>query len=220
MSKYITSIVLFILILSTSVYSQRYWDSRNPMKYGVTNIKVGYFNPKDANGGLILGASLGTALDESVDICFGADLFTGSNKQEVVTGEETIGGVTEKQTYLDSESSMTLIPISGSVNVKIATLSNLVYTVGGGIGYGLLWTKEVEYDSNDPGKKLNSKSRFYHGFRWMLTGGLLYRVGTRSALIFEAFYDNAGLSRKKDGISYKVNLSGFGIRTGIRIGLL
>ena len=201
---------MILLVCTSALFAQQ--------RYGVTNLKIGYFGPKDANGGLIVGGSLGSAVDERVDVGLGVDFYTGGNKKEVVTGSETIGGITEKETYLDSESSLTLIPITALINVKIPASYDLFYTVGGGAGYGLLWTKESEYSTT--GDKTGTKSRFYRGFRWMITGGFMYKLGSRSSLILEAFYDSSELSRKKENLSYKVNPSGFGIRTGVRIGIL
>lgn len=209
MSKFIPLfLILFLAVTSISI----------AQPYGVTNLKIGYFNPKDANSGLILGASIGSAVDESVDVGLGVDFFVGGNKNEIETGSENIGGITEKESYLDSQSSITLLPITGLITVKIPASYSMFYTVGGGAGYGLLWTKEKEFDVN--GDKTSSKSRFYQGFRWMVTGGILYKLGTRSSIIFEAFYDSSKLSREQGNLSYKVNPSGFGIRTGVRIGIL
>ncbi|MBN1155682.1 hypothetical protein JXB12_12260 [candidate division KSB1 bacterium] len=210
----LVALILFVMSLN-SLYAQRYGT-----RYGVTNVKVGYFGPKDAKGGIILGGMLGSAVDEAVDVGLGVDLFRGNNKKEVQTGSETVvGGLKEKASYLDSESSITLVPVTGMINIKIPASYDLYYTVGGGVGYEFLWTDEQEFDETT-GKAIESESRFYHGFHWMITGGILYKLGARSSLILEAFYDGAELSREKSNITYKVNPSGFGIRTGVRFGIL
>ena len=209
----ILALVIFFVANYDSIYAQRYGT-----RYGMTSIKLGYFGPKDSKGGFIIGGMIGSAVDEAVDVGVGVDLFRGGNKKEVVTGSEKVAGIEEEASYLDSESSVTLVPVTAEINVKIPATYDLFYTVGGGVGYEFLWTGEREFDSL--GKSTESKSRFYHGFHWRINGGILYRLGSRSSLILEAFYDGAELSREKNNIKYTVNPSGFGIRTGVRFGIL
>jgi len=201
-------IILFLLSGTTIALAQR---------YGVTNVKLGYFDPKDAKGGLIFGGMFGSAVDEAVDVGVALDIFRGSNKTETQVGSSSTGGITEEGWIPDSESSITLIPITGLATVKIPASYQLFYTAGAGIGYGFLWAKEKKYQD---GEVTQSKTKFYHGFRWTLTAGVLYKVGSRSSVILEAFYESSKLDRKEDNITYKVNPSGFGIRTGIRFGIL
>lgn len=209
MRKYIGFLLIFLFIGSTITYAQG---------YGVTAIKMGYFNPKNAKGGLIIGGMIGSAVDESVDLGIGVDFFRGSNKEETQTGESTSGAGTKETAWrLDAESSSTIIPITAQVNMKIPASYMFYYTFGGGVGYEMLWTREKEYDVN--GEEIDSESRFYHGLRWILTAGILYRLGSRSSFLLEAFYDGSKLNRKKDNITYKVNPSGIGVRAGIRIGV-
>lgn len=208
MKRYI--LFLFLFLGSETLFAQG---------YGVTTVKMGYFNPKDANGGFIFGGILGSAVDEAVDVGIGIDVFRGSNKEETKTGESTSGAGTKETGWrLDAESSSTIIPITAQVNMKLPASYTLFYTFGGGAGYEMLWTKEKEYDQD--GEVINSKSRFYHGFRWILTAGILYKLGSRSSFVLEAFYDGSKVSRKEQNITYKVNPSGFGIRGGIRLGIL
>ncbi len=203
------SVFIFIFFITQrTVIAQR---------YGVTSIKMGYFNPKDTKGGLILGGYLGSAFDESVDIGLGLDFFRGNDKKEREIEGSSTAGLTEKGWIPEEESSVTFIPITGQVNIKFPASPALFYTAGAGFGYGLMWAKEAKYDNS---KKIESKSKFYHGFRWMLSGGILYSLGSRSALTLEGFYDHSKLSREEDKITYKVNVSGFGIRVGIRLGIL
>ncbi|MBD3289701.1 hypothetical protein GF337_12920 [candidate division KSB1 bacterium] len=204
----VSAIIFIIFIAQSSLFAQR---------YGVTSFKMGYFNPKDTKGGLIFGGYLGTAFDESVDIGLGLDFFRGTNKEEREIENSSTAGVIETGWIPEEESSVTFIPITGQVNVKIPATYQLFYTAGAGFGYGLMWAKEAKYED---GEKVQSKSKFYHGFRWMLSGGILYKIGSRSALTIEAFYDRAKLDREEDNITYKVNVSGFGIRAGIRLGIL
>lgn len=205
-----TFILVSSLLYSSTLLAQN---------YGFTAVKVGYYDPRDAKGGLIIGGVIGTAVDEAVDVGVGLDFFRGSNKKETKTGEtSTVGGTTETAWRLDAESSSTIIPILAQASIRISASSQLSYAFGGGIGYELFWAKEKEY--NESGEAINSKSRFYHGFDWMLTGGILYKLGTRSALIIEALYNGSELSRTEDNITFRVNPSGFGIRAGIRFGVI
>ncbi|MBN2008502.1 hypothetical protein JW960_04055 [candidate division KSB1 bacterium] len=208
----------FVILVLTVVFSVSCSTLFARGGYGVNTVKVGYFNPKDAKGGLMLGAVLGSAMDEAVDVGIGIDFFRGSNSKETPTGEATIAGVTEKGSRLDAESSSTIVPITAQVNVKIPASYTLFYTIGGGVGYEMLWTKEKEF--SETGDVTDANSRFYHGMRWVVNAGILYKLGSRSSLLIEGFYDGSKLSRKDNNITYKVDPSGFGIRGGIRFGIL
>ena len=73
MSKFIkfgaVFFLVFLFIGTQKMYAQRYGFVNS----GATYLKIGYFNPKDAKGGLILGGMLGSTVDESVDIGIGID---------------------------------------------------------------------------------------------------------------------------------------------------
>lgn len=204
----LTVFIFIFFITQNTVIAQR---------YGVTSLKMGYYNPKDTKGGLILGGYLGSAFDESVDIGLGLDFFRASNTQEREVAGSSTAGIPEQGWIPESESSVMFIPITGQVNIKFPASPDLFYTAGAGFGYGLMWAKEAKYEDF---KKVESKSKYYHGFRWMLSGGILYSLGSRSALVLEAFYDRSKLSREENKVTYKVNASGFGIRAGIRLGIL
>lgn len=201
------ALLIFLFVGSTIIFAQG---------YGVTTVKAGYFNPKDAKGGFIIGGTIGSTIDEKVDVGIGLDFFRGSNKKETKVGSSATGGITEEGWIPDSSSSITLIPITALLTIKIPASHDLFYTAGIGGGYGFLWAKEKKYKNGDVSK---SKTKFYHGFHWILSAGILYKLGSRSSLIIDAFYDGSKLNREEDNITYKVNPSGLGVRVGIRFGI-
>lgn len=184
----------------------------------VTTFKLGYFDPKDAKSGFLFGVNFGSAVDENVDIGIGIDFFHRNYTEEKKVAESVSpGGVVEKTIQKELEFTTTILPIMGTITVKISPEYPLSYYIGGGLGYELLFNKERNY------REGISESRFYHGFSWLVNGGVLYRIGSRSAFLGEIFYNGATVHRGKgktiEGLPIwdEVNLSGLGVRFGIRL---
>ena len=185
----------------------------------VTTFKLGYFNPKDTKSGFIFGANFGSAIDENVDIGIGIDFFHRNYTEDKKVAERVSpGGVVESTIQRELEFTTTILPIMGTITVKISPEYPFSYYIGGGLGYELLFNKERNYQEGV------SESRFYHGFSWLVNGGVLYRIGSRSAFLGEVFYNGATVHRGKgkttEGLPIweEVNLSGLGVRFGIRLG--
>ncbi|MCU0642797.1 MAG: hypothetical protein MUC94_00850 [bacterium] len=206
----IISATLFLGIIAgtASLYAQMY-----PMS-GITTLKAGYFDPSASNAGFIFGGSYAWKVDESVDVGIAADYFRKTHSEDSV---QVLAD--EKLIITNAELTTNIIPIYGLINIKFPAGYTMDYFVSGGIGYEMLFRTEQTY-----GPDASKKSRFYDGFKWILSAGIHYRIGSRSAFIAEAFYDGTKVSRDKKGETsglarYEVNLSGFGIRAGIRMGL-
>lgn len=205
-SKIFASSIIVILLTfqATLILSQ-------PMS--VTTLKAGYFNPKASKAGFIFGGSYTWAVDQSVDVGIAVDYFRKNHAEDstIVQGDETL-----RIKYVDLTTN--IIPIYGLINIKFPAGVGMDYFVSGGVGYEMLFRKEQTYGPNS-----SKNSRYYSGFKWLISAGLMYRIGYRSSFIAEAFYDGTVVSReKKDeptGLArYEVDLSGFGIRAGIRMG--
>lgn len=178
-----------------------------------TSLKVGYFDPKGKPQGFIFGGSYSLVVDESVDIGIAVDYF-----RKVHTEDSVVALTDEDLIITNAELSTNIVPIYGLINIKFPAGMYLDYFLSGGLGYEMLFRKEQTY-----GHEATKNSRFYSGFKWLLSAGIMYRIGSRSSFLAEAFYDGTKVSRqKKDETSglgrYEVNLSGFGIRAGIRMG--
>lgn len=179
-----------------------------------TTLKAGYFDPKGSKAGFIFGGSYSWIIDESVDIGIAVDYFRKNHSEDStqVQGDETL-----VIKYADFTTN--IVPIYGVLNIKFPAGMYMDYFLSGGLGYEMLFRKEQSYGQDEA-----KKSRFYSGFKWILSAGLMYRIGSQSSFIAEAFYDGTTVSRdKKDeatGLArYEVDLSGFGVRVGIRMGM-
>lgn len=200
-----TAIILIgIFAQTSSVFAQR---------FSATTLKAGYFDPKGSKAGFIFGGSYSWIVDESVDIGIAVDYFRKNHSEDSteVQGDETL-----RIKYADLTTN--IIPVYGLINIKFPAGMYMDYFLSGGLGYEMLIRKEQTYGASD-----SKKSRFYSGFKWMVSAGIMYRIGSNSSFIAEAFYDGTTVSREKkdepSGLArYEVDLSGFGIRAGIRMG--
>ena len=209
----LTSMLVLIVLFSQSsvVFSQA---------LSATTLKAGYFNPRGSKSGFIFGGSYTWIIDESVDIGMAVDYFRKVHTQETEIAESvSAGGTVEKEISKEAEFTTNILPLYGVINVKFPAGYSLDYFVSGGLGYEMLFSKEQTFGENS-----NKISRFYSGFKWILSAGILYHIGSRSSFIVEALYDGTKVSRDKKNETgtptrYEVDLSGFGIRVGVRMGI-
>jgi hypothetical protein len=184
-------------------------------------VQGGVFNPKGARrAGLIFGGNYGISVDERVDIGLGLSVYHKgyTEKTTVDTFETTPEGSTGHQILTPLEYSTTIIPLTASITVHIPFQPPLGYYVGGSLAYELLFDKYTNYE-----RKEKDNARF-GGFGWMARAGAELKIGTRSSVTLEAFYNGCtvkGDRKKISGIpSWKeVDLSGIGFRGGIRVEL-
>jgi len=208
----LTSIILVVgIFVGTSIAFGQALSS--------TTIKVGYFNPKGSKSGFVFGGNYSWIVDEAVDIGIAVDYFRKNYTDETeIAKKVSEGKIVEREIVKNAEFTTTIVPIYGIVNVKFPAGFNLDYFVSGGLGYEMLFSKEEIF-----GENAKKTSRFYSGFKWIASAGIMYRIGTRSSVIVEALYDGTKVSRDKKNEAgtparYEVDLSGFGIRVGIRMG--
>lgn len=208
-------VMLPILILAAFVVAQVGYSQA----MSTTILKAGYFNPKSSKNGFIFGAGYSWIVDESVDIGVAVDYFRKNYTEETQIAQSvSVSGTVEDEIRTDAEFTTNILPIYGVLNVKFPAGTYLDYFLSGGLGYEMLFSKEQSFGENS-----KSTSRFYSGFKWIVSGGVMYRVGSRSSFLAEVFYDGTKVSRdKKDEVGapvrYEVDLSGIGFRVGIRMG--
>jgi hypothetical protein len=211
MKKILTIVAMFlflgIIAGTSSLFAQAYSTS------GITTLKAGYFDPTASHAGFIFGGGYSFRVDESVDVGIAVDYFRKTHSEDSV---QVLAD--EKLIITNAELTTNIIPIYGLINIKFPAGFKMDYFLSGGIGYEMLFRTEQTY-----GPEASKKSRYYDGFKWILAAGINYRIGSRSTFIAEAFYDGSKVSRSKKGETsglarYEVDLSGFGIRAGIRMG--
>ena len=187
--------------------------------YSATTLKAGYFNPKGAKAGFIFSGNYSWIVDESVDIGIGVDFFRKNYTDETKLAETVYDNkVTEYKIVKNADFTTTIFPIYGIINVKFPAGAYLDYIVSGSLGYEWLWSNIKTY-----GETEIDDSKSYKGLKWLLSGGIAYRIGSRSSFIAEVFYDGTKVSREKKAekgapVRYEVDLSGLGFRVGVRMG--
>ena len=184
-----------------------------------TKVKAGYFTPKGSKAGFIFGGSYAWVVDEAVDIGIAVDFFRKNFTDETELAKTVDANkVTETEIVKNADFTTTILPVYGVINVKFPAGRYLDYVISGGLGYEWLWSKIQTYDGTD-----YNETKAYGGFKWLLSGGIVYQVGSRSSFLAEVFYDGTKVSREKKAeqgapVRYEVDLSGIGFRVGVRMG--
>ena len=183
----------------------------------VLSISGGYMNTKDAKSGLIAGAGIGIALDESVDLGLAVDFYNKKYTKETQVATTDQEGLSSTLIVKEVEFSRTILPILLTINVKVPTSRYFGYFIRGGLGYELLFSKEKNYAEG------TDENRNFGGLGWKFAGGMFYNVGSRSTLIANLFYNNCEVSRNVDQsvkglpVQERVDLSGLGFRLGVAV---
>ena len=209
----ILSVLALILMVPEPGFSQR---------QTTTTFRFGQLNPKDAKSGLMIGFNHGVSVDERVDVGFSTDLFWKNYTKETLIDATTLGSSVTESTYMrEIDFKTILLPVMATANVRIPLeeYSPVFFILGGSIGWEFLFNQEKNYTEDEEDK------RFYNGFGYMLNAGVLYQIGSRSAILAELGYNGSKVSRAKDTAAglpvwNEVNVSGFMLRVGLRLGLL
>lgn len=186
-----------------------------------TSIKLGYFKPKDAASGFLLGLNYGYVIDETIDIGFGADFFRKNYQRDSEVAKTVYEqNITETTKQRDLEFTTMVLPIMATINIKIpiSPYTPAAYLLSGGLGWEMMFNSEQNYKTNQ------KSSRFYHGFGYNVSAGIMYQIGSRSALLAEVGYNGCKVSRNhkvEEGLPVwdEVNISGLMIRAGVRLGI-
>ncbi len=185
---------------------------------GIFELRAGYLNPKDAKGGLMLGGTFGTAVDEAVDIGVGFDIFHNSYSDESAVATDDNNNGLDAKTYVTSvDYTRTLIPLNLVVNVKLPAGRYFGYIIRGGIGYQFLISKEKNYELD------KTETRKFGGLGLQAGAGLYYHVGSRSTVTADVFFNSCKVSRSIDSAvrglptTERVDLTGIGFRLGVII---
>jgi len=202
-----------VVVLALFFYSDAVF-ARNG---SVLTLSAGYMNPKDTKAGLIAGAGMGIALDESVDLGLAFDFFHKNYTEESQVSKVDQEGMSSSLYVTKVEYTRTILPIMLTVNVKIPTSRYFGYFIRGGLGYEFLFSKEKNYEENQ------EDSRNFSGLGWKLAGGVFYHIGSRSTLIANAFYNSCEVNRDVNEsieglpVMERVDLSGLGFRLGVSV---
>lgn len=205
--KVILSVLVLSMLLCGSAFAQK-----------LTYIKIGSFNPKATDGGLIISLGTSKEYDDKVELGVTLDFFTKERVDEIdSTYYDPDAGwdVTQKVTIFDSD--IIMIPLMANLTARFPIEFPIIPYVSGSIGYIMLWNKFNDYLEDDSGTK------YYGGLGWRIAGGGMYPLGAQSAIVAEIFYNGGTPSRSEDSagnlpIRTEVDMSGLGFSFGIRLG--
>lgn len=181
-------------------------------------LKAGYFAPADLKSGAIFGLDYGYIIDESVTILLGCDFFYRSIRDDADLGDaEQLGVKIGKGEHLSRWTGWHL-PLTAKVKVEFPTNEERLRPyAAAGVGYGFT---HVSFDKFNNLNSPSSASLTYDGFVWQVGGGVLYSIGSRSQLLFEAMYDGASFEKDEDNNKFTtLNSSGLIIRGGVNFQL-
>ncbi|HNW59506.1 MAG TPA: hypothetical protein PKI62_07515 [bacterium] len=216
-----TGLILALGLLSAvpGMAQRRSQSSYRPNLNSKLGIHAGYLNPKDPDGGMLAGCTLGTSVDESVTIGLGLDLWHKIYRDEKSVAEQSRPDRNVKTYVTELEISDWAMPLTLEIDAKVPLSRYMGYTVRGNIGYTFLWSKYNNYLQDI------SSNRRFGGICWQLGAGLYSEIGSRSTLVGDLFYNSSEVSsevtKSEAGLPIfeRVNLSGLGLRVGVLLDL-
>jgi hypothetical protein len=193
---------------------------RSPAQIKFTGIRLGYLDPKGTQAGFMLSTDITAQVDESVELGASIGAFR-KNYQKTTTVAKNVSptsGLAETTVQKELEFTTFFVPIMGEAIVHFGAEDFHLFA-NGGLGYQMLWNYENNFVDQ------TKERRYYDGFMWQAGGGFQYRIGSRSAFIGEVFYHSGTVKRDEakntEGLPIwsEVDLSGVGLRGGLRFGL-
>jgi len=183
------------------------------------SIRASYFSPSDAKAGFAFGGSVGTMIDEAVEIGVGADIFYKNYRKDTRVAETiSPSGIVTSTVVTEVQYDTVIFPVMLDLRVKFPALWKGNIFAHGGIGYEVLWNREQNFQTKV------KETRWYGGFTWLVGAGLSFDLGSNSAFFVEGYYNGAKVRRNlKEAILElpvfeEVDLSGLGARVGFSLG--
>jgi hypothetical protein len=182
-----------------------------------TDFQGGFLFPADAKTGLIFGIQTGRMADEAIGYGFELDFYRKKYVEdtEISRGEEGGAEITEVIPNIDNTTIM--LPLLFKLNYSVPLAQKLSLRLSGGAGYEVMWNSVTKYSENI------DNTKFYHGFVWMVGGGLSLPLSRASDIFLEVNYHSSEPSRGEgetaEGapIKTKIDMSGMLLRVGIRL---
>jgi len=197
-----------LLILSGSLFAQ----SR------ITEFSVGLLGRTDARSGFYGGVNMGRMVDDKIGVSVGVHVYHSSYTKKSLIGEKTPSGqIVISTQQFELEQNATLIPIFFQLHYVGQITKSLDLRVTGGVGYEFLWNSIQNYVSKQ------NNTQFFSAFSWHLGAGLSIPISRAADFYGEAFYHggtpsrDAGKTELGLPVSSEVDMSGLGVRVGVRL---
>jgi len=189
-----------------------------------SKIRFGFLSPKDAETGFMGGITYGNRIDNAVALDMSADFYINSyEKKRSIYSGSTEGDNTFTTVKKTAEMNTTYVPLQGNLTINLPVQSSLKPYFTAGIGWGLLW--EDVYRAAFVGEDGTTvpqydEVKFYNGFNWGLAGGVSYKLGNRSNIFGELFYNGGKMKRDFEQTAYgitwdEIDMGGIGLRVGV-----
>ena len=187
-------------------------------KYFSYSAKVGTYRPHDIKSSYFLGGAIKFRFTDYSEMGVGIDLYRSIKRDETILDENIhFGQVTETEIQINSEKVAFILPVYALYQIRNPIFYKHYYYIAGTVGYNYLQSSEKIYSD-----EISRISQKYHGMRYSIEGGFIYRLNHIYGFIIELSYISSQVSRNKVSIGAPVkgvvNLSGFTFRIGIRRG--
>ncbi len=182
------------------------------------SVKIGTYSPHDIKSSYFVGGTFKFRFTDTSEIGAGIDLYRCINRDETILDENIhFGQITETEIQTNAEKVALILPVYASFQVRNPIFYKHYYYVSGTVGYNYLESREKVYS-----EEISRLSKKYHGMRYSIESGFIYRLNHAYGFIIELSYIFSEVSRRKVSIGAPVkgvvNLSGFTFRIGVRRG--
>lgn len=205
--------VVFIITMLLSVISVE----AQP-KYFSYSAKIGTYSPHDIKSSYFLGGAFKFRFTDNSEMGLGVDFYRSIKRDETILDDNIhFGQVTETEIQINSEKTALILPVYALFQIRNPIFYRHYYFIAGTVGYNFLESSEKIYSD-----EVSRISKKYHGMRYSIEGGFIYRLNHIFGLVVELSYIFSEVSRRKVSIGAPVkgvvNLSGFTFRIGFRRG--
>lgn len=201
-------ITAIVLMLTSGLFAQN----------RITEFTVGLLRPSDAQSGFYGGVNFGRMVDEKIGVSVGVHVYRSSYTKKSQIGEKNPSGqIVISTTQYELDQSATLIPLFFQLHYVSPVTNSLDLRITGGVGYELLWNSVQNYVTSQ------DATQFFSAFSWNLGAGLSMPISRAADFYGEAFYHggvpsrDAGKTEAGLPVSSQIDMSGLGIRLGIRL---
>lgn len=147
-------------------------------------IKLGFFTPKAAETGFIIGYEQGRHIDDNLDVAVSFDWYKKKfNDENVKAAVDVIPGLTGTDKEKLSETTINDFPIMVSITAKFPVAPKVKAYATGGFGGELLFATYQTYTG-----KIEEKTETAFDWNWRLGGGALYQLGQNSEIFGELVF--------------------------------
>lgn len=170
-------LVTFLALIAVSAYGQS----------NAAAIKLGFFTPKAAETGFIIGYEQGRHIDDNLDVAVSIDWFKKDfeDTKSASSDSSQINGLTPSDFETLSETTIYEFPVMVSITAKFPLTPKAKAYATGGFGAEMLY---ASYHAPDDNGKVKSEKVFAFDWNWRLGGGALYQLGEKSEVFGELVF--------------------------------